>query len=588
MRALRGRRTLSLITVTSLALGGNAAAAGADTNPFAQPRKVTVLGFGAVPNDRRDDTAAMQKAADYLCTHPGTTLVYPPGVYHVDRVVNTADLTADPRTWTILYDKCENVKIAGIHAKIEVKGDFTKTAAGSYGDNLFAPDKMATTPFYFQDARGLKLSGFEIDGNVEKMTQSVPQGGRLAEASEHAVHIGGSVNHASQNITLTGLHLHHMAADGILLGSGRDITIRHVQSANNIRQGLTIGQGRNVLVTQSTFRDTGVVGTSPDSYPLHSPGRGVDIEPECTPKDAEWGQYESGRQVDACNDAVGMTGNILFDHVRVTGNLGGGIAMPHGESSANVTVRHSFLRNPLGKSGDVVDMGIVGGVVEDSVLDGQNGFAVACATRGSAVQLTSPIWERYLRDLANDPSPVARGVHRQTDPTFSSTVRRNTIKGQGPKFLCQDATPVMRITDNKIKGTLLPAPPETTYYPTFGHLIVFSGTPDALCSTTNAWGKEITIERNDIFIPRAAPTGQPYGQINYCGKSIKLADNVYRTDTEDPARPLWVYYNRAQGVGSVTQDCFPAGGAIVAVDENHVPYPLTDRGTQKCLTLPQP
>ncbi|MGW6916647.1 hypothetical protein ACWGB8_22900 [Kitasatospora sp. NPDC054939] len=555
--------------------------------------------FGADPGDNgHDDTAAMQRAADELCRpeNAGATLRYPPGVYNVDRVVDTATITADPRTWTILYDKCRNVRITGRGARVEVAGDFTRTAVTNYpGTEFWATDRQQTTPFYFQDADGLEMTGFEIDGNVERMKQQVPAGGKLAEASEHGVHIGGSIGNASRRVVLADLRIHSMATDGILLGSGRDVEIRHVISANNVRQALTIGQGRNVLVTASELRDTGVVGTAVDSYPVHSPARGVDIEPECTPKGAEWAPYDgSGNQIGACNDVVGVTGNILFDRVRVTGNLGGGIAMAHGEASANVTVRNSFLQNPLERSGDVVDMGIVGGIVENSTLDSQNGFALWCVTAGSPAQLTSPTWARYLRDLANDPSPIARRVYRQTDPVFSTTVRNSLIEGQGTKIRCESATPVLRLLDNTIRGTVLNAPPEPQsppderVFPKWGHMIVLSGTPGAECSTGRDWGKELTIRGNRIHIPQAAPRGGTYGQISYCGTRLRLADNSYTTDTDTASDPLRVYYNRAQGVGSVTGDCFPRSGAITAVDEAGLPYPLTPRGTRRCLTLPQP
>ncbi|MBC2906215.1 hypothetical protein [Streptomyces cupreus] len=487
------------------------------------------------------------------------------------------------------------MKITGRGARIDVKGEFTKTATSKYqGANLWDTDKQQTTPFYFQDADGLEMSGFEINGNVEKMKQQgVPEGDKIAERSEHGVHIGGSVNHASQSVKLKGLYIHSMATDGIMVGSGRDVENRRVISSNNIRQALTIGQGRNVLVTDSELRDTGVVGIAPDSYPMHSPARGVDIEPECTPKGAEWAERdENGNQILACNDEVGMTGNILLDRVRVTGNLGGGIAMGHGEASANVTVRNSFLQNPLEKSGDVVDMGIVGGVVENSTLDSQNGFALWCKTAGARTQLTSPVWARYLQDLASDPSPIARRVYRQTDPVFSTTVRNSIIEGQGTKIRCESATPVLTLVNNTIRGTVLDTPPEpgseSPVFPAWGHVIVQSGTPGADCSAIHAWGKELTIEGNDFFIPQAAPRGGGYGQISYCGTKIRLADNSYDTDMADASNPLRVYYNRAQGVGSVAEDCFPASGAIIAVDEAGQPYPLTPRGTQKCLTLPQP
>lgn len=578
-----------LVAATALVLAGAAPATAGLPKPDSLPGVVTVLQFGAVPSDGKDDTAGMQAAADHVCENPGSTLIYPPGTYNLDTVVEDetyreALRSQDMSLIGIQYKDCHDVNVTGIGATIDVKGDFEKTAVEPIGHaNYWSADKLAFNAFILQNASWFSLSGFTIDGNVDEMTQAVPPGMQLQEGFEDGVFL-----HSGHDIRLHDLTIHHMATDGIMLNLARDVEIRRVRISNNIRQALSINQARNVLVSDSQLRDTGVVGTAPNSYPMHSPARGVDIEPECNPEGAEWAKRDgNGKQTDACETLVGMTGNILFERVRVTGNLGGGIAMPHGQSSANVTVRDSFLQHPLGKGGYALTMGVVGGIVEDSTIDGQNGSAVWCTTYGAKVQLTSPVWAEYLRLLATDSSPIARKIHRQTDPTFSTTVRRSEIEGQGTKFLCHIATPVLRIVDNTIRGTVLPTPPETNWYPTYGHLTVYSGTPGAACSSGHDWGKDITIEGNDIFIPHRAPRGQEgHGQINYCGKSIELRGNSYRTDTDNPTNPLRVYYNENQGVGSVTKDCFPPSGAIIPVNESGQRYELTSSGTQHCLTIP--
>ncbi|WP_188193912.1 hypothetical protein [Nonomuraea sp. SYSU D8015] len=139
-------------------------------------RTVSVLQFGAVPADGRDDSAAMQAAADHLCAHPGTTLLYPPGVYNIDKIVDLAtQFSTDLRAKSILYQDCRDVEIRGRGAKIEVKGDFEKRVsetACSPDRKFMEADKFQFTPFAFQNANDLTISGFEIDGNVEQMTQS--------------------------------------------------------------------------------------------------------------------------------------------------------------------------------------------------------------------------------------------------------------------------------------------------------------------------------------------------------------------------------------------------------------------------------
>ncbi|MDE6543127.1 MAG: right-handed parallel beta-helix repeat-containing protein [Muribaculaceae bacterium] len=47
-------------------------------------KEVTLASFGAVPNDGKNDMAALRKAADYCRKNPGTTLLIAPGVYDIE------------------------------------------------------------------------------------------------------------------------------------------------------------------------------------------------------------------------------------------------------------------------------------------------------------------------------------------------------------------------------------------------------------------------------------------------------------------------------------------------------------------------
>ena len=61
--------------ICSFTFMGSALAMRADT--------VFLLRFGAVPDDGKDDTRALRSAAEYCRTHPGTTLIIPPGIYRL-------------------------------------------------------------------------------------------------------------------------------------------------------------------------------------------------------------------------------------------------------------------------------------------------------------------------------------------------------------------------------------------------------------------------------------------------------------------------------------------------------------------------
>jgi hypothetical protein len=523
----------------------------------------SVLEFGAIPGDNQDDTDAMQKAADFLCTHPGYTLVYPPGIYNLERLVNldteVSGLTIDK---AITYQYCNNVKILGIGANIQVKGNFTKSVdrllsgitppplcRGGATALDFIPctavgeaNLFQWIPFAFVNSQHFVLAGFEIDGNVDQMKQADPTV-YLQERSEYGVLIIDS-----HDFVLERLFVHHMATDGITFPSrpGSDHgKIDRVVSANNTRMALTIaGPVRNLEVVNTVLRDSGVMGTASDlfSYTAHSPGRGVDIETECLPANADWGV--SSLRVEGCR----ITGNILFDRVRATGSIGGQIAFPHGESAANITVRRSFLQNPIGRGGTVINMGVAGGVVEDSILDAQMGYVDPCRTEGDSAQLTSTIFAGYLAELANDPSSVAKRIAHETRG-FSSTLRRNTIRGQNSLLVCESALPFLTIEANKFQGAQPVTVPAGSFYTLYGYLWLVGGA----CDSTHGWAQDIQFRHNTLFIPNRAPRLDT-GIIVYCGSIEHLQDNIYTTDAGTLVDPITVRYDH---VGTVVNDCFP-------------------------------
>lgn len=51
---------------------------------MAQARRVSVTHFGAVPNDDKNDAAALRRAAAYCRQHQNTTLVFPAGIYQLE------------------------------------------------------------------------------------------------------------------------------------------------------------------------------------------------------------------------------------------------------------------------------------------------------------------------------------------------------------------------------------------------------------------------------------------------------------------------------------------------------------------------
>jgi hypothetical protein len=368
-----------------------------------------------------------------------------------------------------------------------------------------------------------------------------------------------------------------MATDGIVLSNSRDVKIDQVESRNNIRNGMSLTVTRNVLVTRSTFADTGVVGTAPDSYPLHSPGRGVNIEPEIVPEGADWFPPCIPR-----TQGFRLTGNILFHRVEVTGNLGGGITMSQGQSTANVTIRNSVLKNPVGGLGDLLQMGIAGGVVEDSELDTQKGqiWITDVAYKESAgVVNSSSVFKHYLEEMAADPFVAAHGIYAETRGV-SSTLQGNTIVGDANILRADTAFPFLTIADNSFTGRqtgdLMPPDPRDWHptYQIFGYMYVSTfgvHLPQGASYTPDA-----RIERNRIFVPNTAPpSASGYGDIIFPGPS-HFADNEY---TMLGTRNLPFFRVSIDPAGTVVNDRFPTDQSIRPLQFPGVQeYPLSPNG----------
>jgi hypothetical protein len=515
------------------------------------PAPRSVREFGASGDGVTDDTDAMQAAADWLCAHPSATLVYPPGTYLVDRVVGWSDVVGGLRSHSVAYVGCHHVKISGYGARIEVKGDFVKSPNGEvegFGVRAAFADRFAVTPFLFEDAHHFVLEGFEIDGNVTETTVSDP-GVLLIEGPEHGVSTGNC-----HDYRLVDLNVHHMNADGILIGTGtidENVEIRGAILANNARNGLSIIQARDVWVVDSVLRDSGVVGSAPDSYPAHSPARGAAMEADCTPEHATWGEERS-----RC-PGFAIAGNILFEGVTVTGNLGGGISAPYGDRTGNVTIRRSFIANPPGEGGAAVTLGIAGGVLEDSTVYGELGTIEPCFAAAPAEAYRSPTLTSGLALLAATTGLVGPRIARQTEAIASTTIQRNRIFGKRSLLTCPGGIHALTITDNEMIGQQGADVAEDLEYALYGFLAIYDLAKYLIPSVETP---HTLFAGNHVFIPASAPRTAS-GEVFLFGVETSRG-NHFTTDSTDVDDPFRVVYDH---VGTIEQDQVPNDATIIPV-----------------------
>lgn len=242
---------------------------------------VNVRDKGAKGDGKTDDTAAFQAAVDAVPLTGGTVIV-PRGDYRIDVT-----------------------KAIVLHSNM-----------------LFLMDPAATLAAIPTDSgRYWIIKVWEVD-NVRIV------GGRLV--GERYGHKGTSGEQgyglniqSSTNVMVSHMFLCFFWGDGIWIGAlGADghaipavnVTIDHVVSTNNRRQGLSIGPAENVVIMNSTF--SGSDGTNPKA--------GIDIEPQ--------------RQ--------GFTRNITISHCIMTRNRGCGMEI-HG-NVIGVLAKNNVINDNFG------------------------------------------------------------------------------------------------------------------------------------------------------------------------------------------------------------------------------------------------
>jgi hypothetical protein len=276
-----------------------------------------VKDFGAKGDGVSDDYDALRSAAAATCRWPGSTLTFPAGVYRVDRYRITGGPNGNG-VQNIQYVNCSGNTIVGYGAKIDVKGDFRRTAdyitdgyTYSYVDSV--------VPFEMIDSSGFTIEGFEIAGNVDQMSRDagVVEGNNAAVFTTHCA-----------DYLLRDVFAHHFSADGITIGGNSELAdqrfrVDNVSSKNNARDGLSIIQARSGTITNSTFDDNGRTG----AYGNHPPAAGMDIEPERKPP-----------QEDV------YTGSITIDNCEFAENIGSQFVSGFPELVESVSIQNSLVK----------------------------------------------------------------------------------------------------------------------------------------------------------------------------------------------------------------------------------------------------
>lgn len=196
------------------------------------PIVVNVRDKGAKGDSRTDDTAAIQAAIDEVRGTGGTVLV-PKGTYIVETVEKKRRLALGSDMTLKLADDAILKAIPNDSRKysvLSISGVSNVTVAGGI----------------------LEGDGTEHQGNVGEWGMGI------------------RIERGSKNVTISSVTSRKMWGDGFYVEDATNTTFCAVTADSNRRQGLSIVEADDVLVTDSVFKNTH--GTRPSA--------GIDLEPD--------------------------------------------------------------------------------------------------------------------------------------------------------------------------------------------------------------------------------------------------------------------------------------------------------------------
>ncbi|WP_333678984.1 glycosyl hydrolase family 28-related protein [Dyella sp.] len=358
------RNKLLVAIAVSLALCAAAAPASAANwwNPTPTisvgPGWNNVRDFGAMGNGTTDDTAAIQAAINALPASGGTVVV-PDGTYMINalQAINlrsnvhlamwgNAYLKAIPnnaqRYWVVKAWNVNNVEISGGH----IVGERTQHTGtgGEWGYDL------------------------NISGSSHVYVHDI----QISNAWGDGVLVGGT-------------------GSGATVVPSTDVTLNHVRSSNNRRQGLSILPATRVYVANSVFSQSN--GTAPQS--------GIDIEPQ----------------------TQGTTQQVRLENVTLTDNVGNGLEIH--DNVSNVVANSITSQNNHGSG--VYAGGPNGVTITNSNLSQNYLFGVTLDSTTSNVQIVGNTlqWNGDAWFYAHNVSIFTPGTELR-DISIASTVTNVT------------------------------------------------------------------------------------------------------------------------------------------------------------------
>lgn len=258
---------------------------------------LSIMDFGAVPNDNCSDHEAFRAAAAWINARGGyTSLSMPDGEFIVGRQwfgAPSGECMSCFTRFSIPFelDGCHNVDIYGKERTIIrtenclLFGRFVKIASvinAKVNVSCSSPTgpwnevAMIGPIIQINNCSRITMKMFQLDGNID----NIIIGGKYNYDGFQISHDGIIIT-SCREVNLAFLQVHHFGRDGLYLCSGdassMKISIENCEFRNNIRQGLSWGGGNGLTVSSTVFNFNGI------GRIYSSPACGFDAEMESTP-----------------------------------------------------------------------------------------------------------------------------------------------------------------------------------------------------------------------------------------------------------------------------------------------------------------
>jgi hypothetical protein len=257
-----------------LAAPAPAQAAQGCAKPPSSPLVVDVKTKGAKGDGRTDDTAAIQAAIDEVAGSGGTVLV-PNGTYMVDA--------------------------AGRKTRLKLKSQMTFKLSKRAILRAIPNDAELYTLLTISDVSDVTVVGGTLEGERTQHKGKSGAGG-----------MGILIRRGAKKITISGVTAKKMWGDGFMVKGAKEVKFCSVIADSNRRQGLSIIDVKDLVVTDSIFKNTH--GARPSA--------GIDLEPDRVEQRITDVRIENSKFLDNAGYGIQLSGKRgRISKVEITDNV---------------------------------------------------------------------------------------------------------------------------------------------------------------------------------------------------------------------------------------------------------------------------